>query len=150
MLPPSAGDVIASVDLGQQIRNVFGRVLQVAIHRDNHVALGQLEPGRQRRCLSEIPPEHDHPEPRIMFDQRRQQLTAGIARIVVDEDNFKRRVKSLQNRYQAVIQRQDMIRLVVNRYDDRKSSLRHLSRGNSSSAYVGSSSGGSGKSRIGE
>ena len=72
MLAPAAGDIVALIDLLQQRGNVLGRMLQVAIHGDDDVALGFVEAGRKRRGLPEIAPQPDNLEVAVGLHQVRQ------------------------------------------------------------------------------
>jgi len=42
---PSADDVVAFLQLGEEVGYLVGRVLKVAVHRKNVVALCMVEPG---------------------------------------------------------------------------------------------------------
>ena len=57
---PTAGDVIAFINLLEQGGNVFRIVLQVAIHRDDDGAVRFVEAGGEGRSLAEIAAEADH------------------------------------------------------------------------------------------
>ncbi len=88
MLTPSAGDVEAFIDLGEQRRNILGRVLQIAIHRDDDVALRFVESRGERRGLSEVAAQADYLEPSIGLHQIREQLETAIRGSVVHEQNL--------------------------------------------------------------
>ena len=54
---PPARHVGARLDRGDQARDVFGLVLEVAVHRHDDVAAGTREPGVHRGVLAEVPLE---------------------------------------------------------------------------------------------
>ena len=120
LLAPARSDVVAFVHLCQQRRNVFRSMLQVAIHRDNHVALGLMEARRQRRRLSEIPPQPDHLQRPVRLHQIRQQFQAAVRRRIVHEHDLVRSVNSYKHRRQAVIERQDGRFFVMDGDDNRQ------------------------------
>src|SRR5260370_40653026 len=51
---PSADDVVAGGNLFQEQRNVVGIVLQIAIHGDDVLSAGMVEPGRESSGLAEV------------------------------------------------------------------------------------------------
>ncbi|MNN84205.1 hypothetical protein D3C81_2013380 [compost metagenome] len=57
---PRQHHVIAVAPVLQEGRQQFGRVLQVGIHGDHHVAARFVQPGCQRRLLAEIARQVDH------------------------------------------------------------------------------------------
>ena len=61
-LPPARDDVVARLELLQQPGNVGRVVLAVAVDRDQDLAAGQVERGRQGRGLAAIAPQEDDPD----------------------------------------------------------------------------------------
>ena len=117
-LAPSARNVITLVEFGEQGRDVFGRVLQVAIHRDHDLTGGLMEPGGKRGGLAEIPPQLHYFQVSVGFRQVGQQLETVVGRSVVDEDDLIRPPEAGQHRRELVIERKQGWLFVVNRDDD--------------------------------
>ena len=120
VLAPAAGDVVALVDLFEQRGNVLGRVLQVAVHGDDDVALGFVEARRERGRLAEVAAQADHLEVAVGFHQVGQQFEAAVGGGVVDEEDLVGPLQLFQHRGEAVVQREDGGLLVVDRNDDRQ------------------------------
>ena len=81
--------VVALVHRGQQQVDVFGRVLQVGVERDDALAAAMLEAGQDGAVLAEVAVEQDHPRDigpalELLGQQRRR----AVAAAVVDEDDF--------------------------------------------------------------
>ena len=51
---PAADDVVALLELGDEGRNFFGVVLQVAVHGDDDLASRGVETRLERRCLAKV------------------------------------------------------------------------------------------------
>ena len=88
LLSPSAHDVVAIVQFREQLGNLLGRMLQVAVHRDDHVARGGVEAGGERGSLAIIPGETDDSHSQIPLGHRRQTLRRAIGAAIVDIDDF--------------------------------------------------------------
>ncbi len=86
---PSAHDVVALVDAFEQAADVGGIVLQVAVHRNDDLALGEIEARHHRRGLAEVAAEVDHLDPRVPHGQLVQQLGRPIPRAVVDKHQLR-------------------------------------------------------------
>ena len=66
VLAPAVDQVVAFLDLGQQRGNVLGSMLQIAVHRDNHLSRGGLEAGCQGSGLAGVAPQADCLQPRLV------------------------------------------------------------------------------------
>jgi hypothetical protein len=87
--PPAAHDVVAFFDLLEKSRDVFRKVLEVGVHRDDHRALGVFESHLQRRRLAIVAPERHERDARI---DERQLLGHGqrlVAAAVIDQHELK-------------------------------------------------------------
>ncbi len=118
VLAPAAGDVVAFLDLFEQRGNVLGSVLEIAVERNDDVALRFVEPGGQRRGLAEVAPQPDHLEARIGLDQIGQQIEAAVGGGVVDKNDFVGLAQALEHGRQPVVERQDGRFLIMDRDDD--------------------------------
>ena len=115
---PAAGDIVTLVDFGQQRGNVFGSVLQVAVHGDHHVAFGFVEPRREGRGLPEVAAQPDDLQVPVGLHQVRQQLETPIGGGVIHEQNLVRPLQDLEHAGEAVVEREEGMLLVVNRNHD--------------------------------
>ena len=88
-------------------------MLQIAIHGDDHVALGFVKSRRKRRGLSEIAAQPNHLEAAVGLHQVGQQFEAAVGGRIVDEHDFVGLSELLQHRGQAIVQRQNRRLLVV-------------------------------------
>lgn len=81
-------DLGAVVPSGDQIGNVFGRILQISVHRDDGVGgAGRGEAGFKCGLVAEIAGKFDEFETRIFVVDRRDDFTGTIAAAVVDKDD---------------------------------------------------------------
>jgi len=69
VLLPAGDEVIALVELREEVRDLGGVVLEVGVDRHDHVAGGDLEAGCQRRDLAEPPPQSHDPDVRVRLVQ---------------------------------------------------------------------------------
>src|SRR3989304_1118113 len=74
------------MDLGNE-RGYIGRVvLEIGVHGDNDVAVGEVEPRAQGRRLAEVAPELDDPDVAARFLDFQELFEGAVDRAVVDED----------------------------------------------------------------
>ncbi len=89
LLPHAANDIEAFVHLGQELADLLGRILQVGVERDDHVALDHGESGEDGRVLAEVAREfHDHDAIRVPRGLGSQQVDRFVAAAVVHEDDL--------------------------------------------------------------
>src|SRR5262245_27228523 len=86
VLSPYADDVSDALDGLDYLRNFARIVLQVAVRRHDDSAAGMVEPGREGRCLPEVPSEADDRQMRIDRLQPRECLEALVGAAIVDDD----------------------------------------------------------------
>ena len=58
-------DLVALLPASYELRDHFGRVLEIAVHRDDGVAAGEVEPRRERDLMAEAARQSDDLEPRV-------------------------------------------------------------------------------------
>src|SRR5262245_21643760 len=88
VLTPATDHVVTFFELRQKARDVFRLMLQVAVHGDDHVALGVIESGGQRRCLAEIAPQPYACHARIERGDLPEDHRRAICAAVIDEDQL--------------------------------------------------------------
>ena len=94
-------------------------MLEVRIHGHNNFSFGQGESRRERRRLSEISPQEHDLQALVVLDEIAEKLAAGVCRTVVYEKNFEGSVQAFKRGDQAVVERQEGLFLVMDRYDNR-------------------------------
>ena len=119
LLSPPADDVVPVVQLCEQRRNFLGRVLQVAVHRDDDVAGGRVESSREGGGLAVIPRQVDHPHARIALGHDGERRRRPVGASVVDVDDFGVESQDEQHGGQATVQLVERPGFVEERYDDR-------------------------------
>ena len=115
---PAGDEVEALVELGEQARDLGRVVLEVAVDRDDDVALGLREPGRERGRLAEVAPQPDDAHVVVRVVEARQRGERAVRRAVVDEDRLPRLAERLERRVQLVVEQRDAPLLVVDGDDD--------------------------------
>ena len=59
LLAPAADNVVPFTQLREELGNLFGLVLEIAIHRDDDVPRGRVEAGGERSRLTIVSRERD-------------------------------------------------------------------------------------------
>ncbi|MCK7522449.1 MAG: hypothetical protein MZV64_34625 [Ignavibacteriales bacterium] len=62
--------------------------MTVTVHADDHPAPRIIEPRAQRRRLTEIAPETDHPHPGVAFRDAVEHRAGAVNAAVVDQQQF--------------------------------------------------------------
>ena len=91
LLFPTAHQVVAlERDHAVELRNFVGRVLQVCVHRDDHVPPCGFESAIERGRFAVIAAETDSPDVRIVAPQRTDDVPRIVTAAVVDENHLER------------------------------------------------------------
>ena len=124
-LPADRADVvIAFAHLGHQVADFFGRVLQVGVKGNNHVAATGFEARHDRHVLAKVAIEQHHScYIRAPGELLTQDGRGAVARTVVDEDDLVTLPHCIKRRIQAREQRVQAVFFVVNRDNDRNGRL---------------------------
>jgi hypothetical protein len=80
-------DIVTLLPCGQQLRNNVRRMLEIGIHRYDNVALGMVEPSRQRRLVPKIPGEKNVSYPVIRSVKRIQDGRRVVTASIIDEQD---------------------------------------------------------------
>ena len=78
-------DVVAIPPQPEKLRQQFRGVLQIAVHHDDGLSSGMLEPRRDRGLVAEIPTQVEYDDSLIIRVQAVKDVRGGIATAVVDE-----------------------------------------------------------------
>ena len=96
-----------------------GIVLEVAVDRDDDLALRRLEAGLQRRGLAEVPPQPHDADAVVRGVQPGQRAERAVGGAVVDEDDLPGLAERVERRGQLVVEERDAPLLVVHGDDHR-------------------------------
>ncbi|MEI9897779.1 MAG: hypothetical protein WDN28_28960 [Chthoniobacter sp.] len=88
VLAPAEQTSKPSLSLSSSLGDVAGIVLQVAIHRNDHIAAREVEAGHHRRRLAVITAEVHHFDGRIFRGEAVEHARAGVVAAVIDEDEL--------------------------------------------------------------
>ena len=116
---PARDEVEALVQLREQARDLARVVLEVAVDRDDDLALGVREPGGERGRLAEVAAQADDLRVRGSGVEPRQRGERAVLRAVVDEDRLPGLAAGLERGLQLLVEEGDAPLLVVNGDDDR-------------------------------
>src|SRR5450755_2858865 len=86
---PTYNDVIALVDLAQELLDIGGVILQVSVHGDEYLPDCIFDSGRHSRGLAVIAPEPHHADPRVETRDSASALQCLILAAIVDEQHLK-------------------------------------------------------------
>ncbi len=117
---PSAHQVVALGEFGQQARDVGRIVLAVAVDCDHHVAGGLMQSADERRGLSRVAREPEYPDVRVASLDRAQDVDAAVGRAVVDEQHLVRHGGRAEHAREFLVQRSQVVPLVVERNNYRE------------------------------
>ena len=117
---PAADDVEAFVELGEEEGDVFGVVLEVAIHGDDDVAFCKIEPCHHGGGLAVVAAEVDDFHAVVFGGDFIEQLVGAIAGAVVHEDEFPRLRDFLHRAAHLGVKVGDVAGFVVDRDGDGK------------------------------
>ena len=93
-------------------------MLQVAVHRDDRVARGEVEARRERDLVAEAPREPDDLDSAGPFAcASTREPVRAVGRAVVDEDRLPRRAESVERQRQTVDEGRQHLLLVAERDD---------------------------------
>ena len=120
LLLPAAHQVKAVLgDHPVQFGNLVRRVLQVSVHRDDHIALRSLESAVQCGTLAVVPAEADAVHMLlVLLLQRTDDLPRVVRRTVVDEQQLITELVLLHHAADPLVQRGQTLCLVIQWYDD--------------------------------
>ena len=121
---------MAVVEHGDEPRDVARIVLEVAVGGDDDAAARVIEPGRERGCLPEVPPETNDAETRIVGLKPLEDLKRVVGAAIVDHDDFIRAAGGGQRLGQLRIELFERRGLVSNRNDDAQVGVHAVEREN--------------------
>ena len=124
---PTADDVVAFLEFGEEAGDLVGVVLEVAVHGEDELALRVVEAGGEGGGLAEVAAEFDDEDARIDGGDLFKEAVGAVAGAVVDEDEFKGLARvgehGFHDGFEAVVEGGDVFFFVVEGDDDGE--LRH-------------------------
>ncbi len=103
--------------------DILGIILEVSINRDNDSATGQVEPGRESRRLSVVPPEAGHHDtivlPVELFDEAQRTVPGAV----IDQYHLIGPAQAVQSLRQSPVQMRDALLLVEKGNHNRDKSI---------------------------
>ena len=115
---PAGDEIEALVQLREEARDLCGVVLQVAVDRDDGLALRLVEAGDERGGLAEVAAQSNDAHVLLGVVQPRQGGEGSVGGAVVDEDRLPRSVERLERGPELVVEQCDASLFVMHRYDD--------------------------------
>src|SRR6266496_1356021 len=86
---PARHQIVALIQLRQEIRNLLGIILQIAIHRKDDLTPAATKAGDQRGCLPEVASEaNDLHNAGILVIELAQLIKRLIGTTIIDKDYF--------------------------------------------------------------
>ena len=122
----AADVVVAFVHLGQQLADIFRRVLQVGVQGDDALAAAVLEAGHDRHVLAEVAVEQHHArDVRAFLELLAQDRGGAVAAAVVDEHDLVRDAEFVERGIEPVEQGLQALFFVVDGDDDGEFGMVH-------------------------
>ena len=118
MLAPATDDVVALFKLGEEVGDLVGIVLEIAVHGEDEVTLGVVEACGECGGLTEVAAELDDENAAIDGGDLFQQAVGAVAGSIVDEHQLKGFADLLHYGLQTVVECGDVFFFVMERNDD--------------------------------
>ncbi len=115
---PAADDVVALFELGEEVGDLVGVVLEIAVHGEDVVALGVVEAGGEGGGLAEVAAELDDEDAAVYGSDLFEEAIGAVAGAIVDEDQFEGFADLLHDGLEAVVECGDVLFFVVEGHDD--------------------------------
>ncbi len=115
---PAADDVVAFFELGEEVGDLVGVVLEVAVHGEDVVALGVVEAGGEGGGLAEVAAELDDENAAVYGGDLFEETVGAVAGAIVDEDQLEGLADLLHDGLEAVVEGGDVLFFVMERDDD--------------------------------
>ena len=115
---PAADDVVAFFELGEEGGDLVGIVLEVAVHGEDVVALGVIEPGGEGRGLTEVATELDDEDAAVDGGDLFEEAIGSVAGTIVDKDQFEGLADLFHDGLEAIVESCDVLLFVMERNDD--------------------------------
>ena len=115
---PSADNVVPFFQLFQKQRDLARVVLQIAVHGEDELAFGVIEPGCQRRGLAEVAPQLHYEDAAVDGGNLFQQPAGAVVGAVIHKHQLEGIADMLHHLFQTVVERGDVLLFVMERNDD--------------------------------
>jgi len=118
MFAPAADDVVTLFKLGEEVGDLVGIVLEIAVHGEDEVALGVVEAGGEGGGLAEVSAELDDENAAVDGGDLFKQAVGAVSGSIIDEDQFEGFTDLLHYRFETVVEGGDVLFFVMERNDD--------------------------------
>ncbi len=115
---PANDDVVALVDLREEVHDVLRIILQIAVHGDEHLAAGLLDARCHRGCLPVVPPEIHDAYPRVCTRNLDGAVQRAVVAAIVDQHDLEGDCQRLDGSNDRRMHAADVLFLVIERNDD--------------------------------
>src|SRR4051812_46992168 len=123
LLAPAGNHVVALFEFLEEVGDLVGVVLQVAVHGEDVLAGGMIEAGGQCRSLSEVAAQLDDENPAVHRRDLFEKLVGAVAGAVVYQDQLKSLAYLLHDLFEARVEVGDVLFFVMEGNNNGK--LRH-------------------------
>ena len=128
-------DLVALPPERDHLEHDLGRVLEVAVDDHDRVAVGEVEPGRDRQLVAEVPGQEEELDPLVPTPQLAHHLAAAIGAAVVHQDELDLALDLARDRVQPAVELGKDLLLVLHR--DHERDRRHGLRVIAEAAHTG-------------
>jgi len=118
MFAPAADDVVALFKFGEEVGDLVGIVLEIAVHGEDEVALGVVEAGGKGGGLAEVAAELDDENAAVDGGDLFKQAVGPVAGTIVDEDQFEGFADLFHHGLETVVEGGDVFFFVMERNND--------------------------------
>src|SRR5260370_29178424 len=115
MLAPAADEVVPFFELGEEVGDLVGIVLEIAVHGEDEVALGVVEAGGEGGGLAEVAAELDDENAAVDSGDLFEEAVGAVAGSIVDEDEFEGIADLLHYGFEAGVKGGDGFFFVIGR-----------------------------------
>jgi|GEM_PF-5308275 len=112
-----AHDIVTFAPFFDQGRDQRGGILEIRIHENDRVALGELDARGGGRLVPEIPREQDSPNTRVRPVKLLDRFARPVRAAVVDEEDLPRERGRVEGRAELFVQLRQVLSLIKHRAD---------------------------------
>ncbi len=117
LFAPAGHHIVSLFQLFQEVGNLAGIVLQVAVHGQDELARGVVKTCGQSRGLSEVAAQLDHQHAAVHRGNLFQQLVGAVVGPVINQHQLKTVAHLLHHLFQARIQNRHIFFFIM-KWDD--------------------------------
>jgi hypothetical protein len=115
---PSADDVVTFFKFREEVWDLVGIVLEIAVHGEDVVTLGVVEAGGERGGLTEVAAKFDDEHTAVYGSNFFKETVGSVAGAIVHKNELEGFADLLHDGLETVVEGGDVFFLVVKRNDD--------------------------------